>query len=31
VEHLADLGAARAAEVMFVPNWTEHSEPGGVN
>jgi hypothetical protein len=20
-----------AAEVMFVPNWTEHPEPGGVN
>jgi hypothetical protein len=20
-----------AAEVMFVPNWTQHAEPGGVN
>ena len=20
-----------AADVMFVPNWTEHPEPGGVN
>jgi hypothetical protein len=30
VEHLVDLGAARG-QLMFVPNWTEHSESGGVN